>query len=52
MIGDADPRVQRIAPEIPIGTIPIWLAAHTALKTNPRVRYVFDAPYARIHKLH
>ena len=52
MIGDADPRVQRIAPEMPIGTIPIWLAAHTGLKTNPRVRYVFDALYARIHKLH
>ena len=52
MIGDADPRVQRIAPEMPIVTIPIWLAAHTGLKTNPRVRYVFDALYARIHKLH
>ncbi|MDB4074237.1 LysR substrate-binding domain-containing protein [Ascidiaceihabitans sp.] len=51
LIGDADPRVQRIAPEMPIGTIPIWLAAHTGLKTNPRVRCVFDALYARIHKL-
>ena len=51
LIGDADPRVQRIAPEMPIGTIPIWLAAHTGLKKNPRVRCVFDALYARIHKL-
>jgi DNA-binding transcriptional LysR family regulator len=51
LIGDADPRVQRIAPEMPIGTIPIWLAAHTGLKTNPRVRCVFDELYARIHKL-
>ena len=34
LIGDTDPRVQRLAPEIPIGTIPIWLAAHTGLKKS------------------
>lgn len=50
-IGDADPRVRRIARELPIGTIPIWLVSHTGLKTNPRVRYVFDTLYTHIRKL-
>jgi len=52
VIGDAGSRVQRIAPAMPMGTMPIWLAAHTGLKINSRVRYVFDVFYARIHKLH
>jgi len=52
VIGDAGSQVQRIAPAMLMGTMPIWLAAHTGLKINPRVRYVFDVLYARIHKLH
>ena len=52
VIGDAGSRVQRIAPAMPMGTMPIWLAAHTGLKINSRVRYVFEVHYARIHKLH
>ena len=52
VIGDAGSRVQRIAPAMPMGTMPIWLAAHTGLKINSRVRYVFEVLYARIQKLH
>ena len=52
VIGDAGSRVQRIAPAMPMGTMPIWLAAHSGLKINSRVRYVFEVHYARIHKLH
>jgi DNA-binding transcriptional LysR family regulator len=50
-IGDNDPRVQRIAPEMAVGSIPVWLAAHTGLKTNPRVRYVFDFLASRLGEL-
>ena len=52
VIGDAGSQVQRIAPTMLMGTMPIWLAAHTGLKINSRVRYVFEVHYARIHKLH
>ena len=52
VIGDAGSRVQRIAPAMPMGTMPIWLAVHTGLKINSRVLYVFEVLYARIHNLH
>jgi DNA-binding transcriptional LysR family regulator len=32
----------RLFPEIPIPPLPVWLAAHTELKTSARVRRVFD----------
>lgn len=42
LIRDADINVQRVAPDFPVGTMPTWLAAHNDLKTNLRVRRVFD----------
>ncbi len=41
-IGDAEPRVERVLREFPIPDLPVWLAAHEQLRTNPRVRRVFD----------
>lgn len=41
-IGEAEPRVSRIDLPSTIEPQPVWLAAHSELKTNPRVRRVFD----------
>lgn len=41
-IGDAEPRVQRVLPEMEALTGEIWLVAHRELRTNRRVRFVFD----------
>ena len=41
-IGDADPRVRRILPDLPLPALPLWLAAPSALRTNPRIRRVWD----------
>lgn len=41
-VGDADPRVVRIADETQVGTMPLWLTAHPDLRTTPRVRRVYD----------
>ena len=37
-----DPTVVRILPQLEIPPLPIWLTSHGALKTNRRVRHVFD----------
>ena len=41
-IGDAEPAVRRILPELPLPTLPIWLTAHSALKTSRPIRRVYD----------
>lgn len=41
-IGDAEPGVQRILPDIEPFTYPIWLVVHRELRTNRRIRFVFD----------
>ncbi|MEH6647051.1 LysR family transcriptional regulator [Sulfitobacter sp.] len=41
-IGDADPDLVAIWPELDIGTIPVWLTAHQELRMSPRVRVCFD----------
>lgn len=42
LIGDADAAVERLdfQPELP--SLPVWLAAHTALHKTPRVKRVWD----------
>ena len=42
LIGDADPLVERIAPEILLPALPVWLTAPDALRQSPRIRRVFD----------
>ena len=41
-IGDADPIVRRVIPELEPLVFPIWLVAHRELRTNRRVRMVYD----------
>lgn len=40
--GDAEPSVQRALPLMEPIEVPVWLVAHRELKTNRRVRLVFD----------
>jgi DNA-binding transcriptional LysR family regulator len=41
-IGDADPTVRRVLPDLPPLVFPIWLVAHRELATNRRIRMVYD----------
>ncbi len=41
-IGDAEPMVQRVLPELEPLMFPIWLVAHREVNTSRRVRVVFD----------
>ena len=41
-IGDAEPAVTRVLPDMDPFEIPVWLVAHRELNTSRRVRLVFD----------
>ncbi len=41
-IGDADPLVERVLPEMVFPPLPVWLAAPDALRSNARIRRVWD----------
>lgn len=41
-IGEAHPELVRIESAGDVGSLPIWLSAHSELKSSPRVRRVFD----------
>ncbi len=42
-VGDAEPRVCRVLPELPAPMrFPTWLTSHRELKTSRRIRVVFD----------
>ena len=41
-IGDAEPLVQPVLEGFKLLTFPMWLTAHSELKTSRRVRMVFD----------
>lgn len=42
-IGDACPEVERLFPDFPMPTLPLWLAAHEAVRSTPRIKRVWDA---------
>ncbi|WP_425071668.1 LysR family transcriptional regulator [Sagittula sp. S175] len=42
-VADADPGLRRILPDVPMPTLPLWLAAHEAVRQTPRIRRVWDA---------
>ncbi|SNY93183.1 transcriptional regulator, LysR family [Cohaesibacter sp. ES.047] len=42
VIGDADPAVRRVVPDMDPLVFPIWLVAHRELTTSRRIRMVFD----------
>ena len=41
-IGDAEPMVERVLPDLEPLIFPIWLVAHRELNTSRRIRMVFD----------
>ena len=41
-IADRNPDLVRLAPDLDIGSLPVWLAAHKDLKISPRFRLAFD----------
>jgi DNA-binding transcriptional LysR family regulator len=41
-IGDADPVVRRVLPDLEPLVFPIWLVSHRELATNRRIRMVYD----------
>ena len=41
-IGEAEPRVRRILPELELPGLTMWITAHSELKTNRRIRRVYD----------
>ncbi len=42
-IGDLQPEVERLFAEFPLPTLPLWLAAHEAVRATPRIKRVWDA---------
>ena len=49
-VGDAEPRVRRVLPELPPLPVPIWLATHRELHTSRRIRVAFDLLAAELGK--
>ncbi|TQV85268.1 LysR family transcriptional regulator [Exilibacterium tricleocarpae] len=41
-VGDAEPSVERVLPDLPAFNAEVWLVAHRELKTSRRVRVVYD----------
>lgn len=41
-VGDAEPRVRRVLPDLASIPVPVWLATHRELHTSRRIRVVFD----------
>ena len=41
-IARTDPQVVRILPDLPLPSLPVWLAAPESLRRNPRIRLVWD----------
>lgn len=41
-IGDAEPLVRRVLPEMPPMMFPVWLVTHRDVRTSRRVRLVYD----------
>ncbi len=41
-VGDADPLVEPVFEGMPVGHLPIWLTAHSELRSTPRIRKVYD----------
>ena len=41
-IGDAEPQVERVLPQLAPLMFPIWLVSHRELHTSRRIRMVFD----------
>ncbi len=49
-VGDSDPRVQRVLPDLPPLPFPLFLTAHREVRTSRRVRVVFDLLAKRLRE--
>jgi DNA-binding transcriptional LysR family regulator len=49
-IGDADPVVRRVLPDLEPLVFPIWLVSHRELTTNRRIRMVYDFLAAELRR--
>ena len=50
-VAQSDPLVEQIRLDIPIPTLPVWLAAPEALRRSPRIRFVYDFLADEVAKL-
>lgn len=41
-IGEADPALARVLPELDVATLDVWIATHEDLRAVPRIRAVFE----------
>ncbi|KNG93391.1 LysR family transcriptional regulator [Pseudaestuariivita atlantica] len=41
-VGQRDPEMVHLFPDIPIAGLPVWLAAHEGMRRTPRIRLVWD----------
>lgn len=41
-IADNDPGIVRVLPQFDTPVLPVWLTTHEAVRTNPRIRRVYD----------
>lgn len=41
-VGDAEPLVTRVMPELPMPALPVWLTVHAELRTSALIRRVYD----------
>ncbi len=51
IIGQAEPRVVEIETAAPMPSLPVWLTAHGELRSQPRVRRVYDWLASRVTAL-
>ena len=49
-IGDSDPNVKRVLPDLEPLIFPIWLVSHRELNTSRRIRRVFDFLAEELHR--
>jgi DNA-binding transcriptional LysR family regulator len=50
-IGDRDPELTRLLPQLVAAVMPVWVVAHKDVRNNPRVRVVFDSLYEEVRAL-
>jgi DNA-binding transcriptional LysR family regulator len=42
LLGDRDPLVERVVPDLPLPVLPVWLTAHETMRRTPRIRRVWE----------
>jgi DNA-binding transcriptional LysR family regulator len=42
LLGERDPLVERVLPDLPLPVLPVWLTAHEAMRRTPRIRRVWE----------